>query len=359
MEIPSPVAGVIREMKVAVGDQVSEGALIAMLEADEAADAASRAGPVARAVRREARRACTPAARPALAREPQAPAPHRRARPRRKHPCAGAARRRVAPPSSGGDPRASRSADPAALLPWRARCARTRSPSVRRLARELGVDLALVPGTGPQGPHPPRRRAGLREGVIAQGGAAGVPIAGVAVAAPLEIDFAKFGPTEIQPLNRIRRLSAANLHRSWVTVAARHAVRRGRHHRARRASAARRRQEAEARGVKLTFLPFLVKAGRARAAGVPALQRVARPHRREPDREALLPHRRRGRHRERAGRAGDARRRQEGPVRAGRRARGALRAGARAPPAPGATCRAAASASRASAASAARASRRS
>jgi len=86
-----------------------------------------------------------------------------------------------------------------------------------------------------------------------------VPIAGVAVARPLDVDVAKFGPTELQPLNRVRRLSAANLHRSWVTVP--HVT---------QFDAAdvtdleefrkQQKEQGEAEGVKLTFLPFVVKA---------------------------------------------------------------------------------------------------
>jgi pyruvate dehydrogenase E2 component (dihydrolipoamide acetyltransferase) len=95
--------------------------------------------------------------------------------------------------------------------------------------------------------------------MIAKGTAAGVPIAGVAVAAPVEIDFAKFGPIETEPLARIRKLSAANLHRSWVTVP--HVTQ---HDEAdiTDLDAFRRdmKPEAEAKGVKLTFLPFVLKA---------------------------------------------------------------------------------------------------
>jgi pyruvate dehydrogenase E2 component (dihydrolipoamide acetyltransferase) len=91
------------------------------------------------------------------------------------------------------------------------------SPSVRRLARELGVDLELVPGTGRKGRIRKEDVQGYVKGMLAKGTAAGVPIAGVRVAAPREIDFSKYGPTELQPLGRVRKLSAANLHRSWVT----------------------------------------------------------------------------------------------------------------------------------------------
>jgi pyruvate dehydrogenase E2 component (dihydrolipoamide acetyltransferase) len=130
---------------------------------------------------------------------------------------------------------------------------------VRRLARELGVDLARVPPSGPKGRV---RRDDVQryvQAMLAGGAGGGVPLAGVHVSRPPEIDFARFGPTELQPLNRVRRLAAGNLHRSWVSVphvtqfdradvTELEAFREG--HRA----------EAEARGFKLTFLPFVLKA---------------------------------------------------------------------------------------------------
>jgi pyruvate dehydrogenase E2 component (dihydrolipoamide acetyltransferase) len=130
---------------------------------------------------------------------------------------------------------------------------------VRLLARELGVDLSLVPPSGPKGRILKEDLRSYVKGALAKGSAAGVPIAGVAVARPPEIDFARFGPIELQPLNRVRKLSAANLHRSWVTVP----------HVTQFDSAdvtelesfrKARRAEAEAAGTKLTFLPFVVKA---------------------------------------------------------------------------------------------------
>jgi pyruvate dehydrogenase E2 component (dihydrolipoamide acetyltransferase) len=133
------------------------------------------------------------------------------------------------------------------------------SPSVRLLARELGVDLSLVPPTGPKGRILKEDLRGYVKSALGRGGAAGVPIAGVAVARAPEIDFAKFGPIELQPLNRVRKLSAANLHRSWVTVP----------HVTQFDSAdvtdlesfrKEHKAEAEAQGFKLTFLPFVVKA---------------------------------------------------------------------------------------------------
>jgi len=130
---------------------------------------------------------------------------------------------------------------------------------VRRVARELGVDLRLVAGTGPKARITPDDVRGYVKSMIEKGTAAGVPIAGVSVSAPPQIDFAKFGATEIQPLHRIRKLSAANLHRSWVTIP--HVTQ---HDEADITDLDEFRKqmkpEAEARNVKLTFLPFVIKA---------------------------------------------------------------------------------------------------
>ena len=129
MEVPAPAAGVVKELKVKVGDKVSEGSLVLVMEAADAPAAKPAAG--ARGRPRGAG-ATAPA--------------RRRPRPRRPQRCGRAPR--SAP---------SRAADPAGA-PSHA------SPGVRRFARELGVDLAKVDGHGPQGPHPQGGRPGIREG---------------------------------------------------------------------------------------------------------------------------------------------------------------------------------------------------
>lgn len=215
MEIPSPFAGVVREIHVAQGDQISQGALIATLEVEEAEPTETVAPPQSES--------------PEISSAPSEPAP-------------------VEPESTRALPASETSARKAHA-----------SPSVRRLTRELGVDLQLVPATGRKGRILKEDVRGYVKGMLAKGTSAGVPIAGIRVAAPREIDFSKYGPTELQPLHRVRKLSAANLHRSWVTVP--HvtqfdeaditnldAFRRG------------QKPEAESRGIKLTFLPFVVKA---------------------------------------------------------------------------------------------------
>ena len=241
MEIPSPFAGTVVEMKVSVGDRVSEGALIAILEVDEAA-AQEAPVPAAPEPAEPAEPARAPEAKPAPAPEPSAA---RAEAPRQVDPALLVPREQPAPAVADE----IQSAQP---LPHA-------SPSVRRVAREMGVDLRLVPGTGPKVRITPDDVRRYVKSMIEKGTAAGVPIAGVSVAAPPQIDFAKFGPTEIQPLHRIRKLSAANLHRSWVTIP--HVTQ---HDEADISDLDEFRKqmkpEAEARRVKLTFLPFVIKA---------------------------------------------------------------------------------------------------
>jgi pyruvate dehydrogenase E2 component (dihydrolipoamide acetyltransferase) len=232
LEVPSPFAGVVKELLVRVGDKVSEGRPIVRLELEGEA----RAEPEAK-----------PRPPPAAAKPAPAAAPREKPLPR-------------AEPTAAAELPRSFSLAPEDLEDAPAPGSLSHaSPSVRRLARELGAPLALVPPSGPKGRILKEDLQAYVKGALARGTAAGVPIAGVAVARPPEIDFAKFGPTEIQPLNRVRKLSAANLHRSWVTVP--HVTQfddadvtelesfRKAH-----------KAEAEAEGTKLTFLPFVVKA---------------------------------------------------------------------------------------------------
>jgi pyruvate dehydrogenase E2 component (dihydrolipoamide acetyltransferase) len=227
-EVPSPVAGVIEEVRVRVGDQVNEGDLIAVLRAEAPAES------------KQARASAKPAApKPAPAAAKPAP---RSAAPRAAQP---AAREPTSEPEAA--PAAPRAA------------AAHAGPSVRRLARELGVDLSLVPGTARKGRITREDVQAFVKASLSRGTAGGVPIAGVAVAAPLDIDFSKWGPTELQPLNRVRRISAANLHRSWVTIP--HVTQFDEADITELdAFRAAQKEEAARREVKLTFLPFVVKA---------------------------------------------------------------------------------------------------
>jgi pyruvate dehydrogenase E2 component (dihydrolipoamide acetyltransferase) len=277
MEIPSPVAGTLKKLLVGVGDKVSEGKPIALIDTEQqtatqtpkqeaptggrasgaAEGGVARSEPKASEADKDGRTATSAASTAAEDAGPLKPT-------EAKKPAASTPARRTASPRPEQEPEREPEAEPTPtdLAPYSTAGAAVKahaSPSVRRLARELGVELDLVPGSGPKGRIRPEDVQGYVKALVSQRGAAAVPIAGVHVAAPVEIDFAKWGPVESEPLNRVRRVAAANLHRSWVTVP--HVTQ---HDEADvtdlEAFREEHRAEAEARGVKLTFLPFVVKA---------------------------------------------------------------------------------------------------
>jgi pyruvate dehydrogenase E2 component (dihydrolipoamide acetyltransferase) len=182
MDVPAPAAGVVKEVRVKVGDKVSEGSPVLVLDAADASAAAAKA-----AVEK------VPAA---TATAPQ-PAPR-------------AAPSAAAPPTP---PPAAAPVTSHSLSPNLAHA----SPSVRRFARELGVDLGRVRGTG-------AKERVLKDDIqnyvkselarprAAEGGL------GLSLPPLPQVDFAKFGAVAMQPLSRIKKLSGANLHRNWVTI---------------------------------------------------------------------------------------------------------------------------------------------
>ena len=213
MEIPSPAAGKITAMKVKVGDKVSEGSTILELEAEGAAPEAK-----------------PPKAEPQPAAVPEAAVPQR--------------------PPVPKEPQEATQAKPHA------------SPSVRKFARELGVELARVKGSGPKG----RILHGDVQAFV-KGALAAVPAASAAKggAQPFnlpawpDVDFSKFGPVEAKPLTRLQKLSGPNLHRNWVSIP--HVTQFDEAditdlEAFRKANTA----ETEKQGFKLTMLAFLIKA---------------------------------------------------------------------------------------------------
>jgi pyruvate dehydrogenase E2 component (dihydrolipoamide acetyltransferase) len=192
MEIPSSHAGVVKEMKVKVGDKVGEGSLLLLLE--EAAGAA--AAPAAEAAPAPA--AAAPAPAPAAA-----PAPAPAAAP--------------APAPAAAPAPASAAAAPAASF-----ASAHASPSVRKFARELGVDLNKVKGSGPKGRITQEDVQGFVKSALAAGPTAAPAAAGGGAGLNLlpwpSLDFSKFGETEALPLSRIKKISGPNLHRNWVMI---------------------------------------------------------------------------------------------------------------------------------------------
>ena len=189
MDVPSPAEGVVQRLAVSVGDEVSEGDLILTLSGEGAAQPAAAEDQQAADVQQqepspaEVSGAAAAAEASAQAAPAAAPAP--------------------APAGPSGD-------GAAAGMPHA-------GPSVRRLARELGVDLATIGGTGEKGRI-------TKEDLLATLKGPAAPAAAPAAAAGTGIpeippqDFSKFGPVETQPLPRIKKISGPFLHRSWLNV---------------------------------------------------------------------------------------------------------------------------------------------
>jgi pyruvate dehydrogenase E2 component (dihydrolipoamide acetyltransferase) len=223
MEIPSPLGGVVKEISLKVGDKVAKGAAILVLEASEgakpspaeAAQVASAASPV----------------------QPAVPAP------------AAAVSARPVP----REPREEASVKPHA------------SPSVRKFARELGVELGRVRGSGPKGRIVHSDVQAFVKGALAKAPGARPPDkegqGGLPFNLPAwpEVDFAKFGPVESKPLSRIQKLSGPYLHRNWVSMPH---ITQFDEADITDLEAFRKAQtaETEKKGFKLTMLAFMIKA---------------------------------------------------------------------------------------------------
>ncbi|GFZ78958.1 dihydrolipoyllysine-residue acetyltransferase component of pyruvate dehydrogenase complex [Pseudohongiella nitratireducens] len=223
MDVPSPKGGVVKSLKIKVGDKVSEGSDIIELEVQGAAPAPA-------------------AEKPAKASQSSAPAADKKAAPAKEEPSLAAKQEAFAEEAAAN--KGSRI---------------YAGPAVRKLARELGVDLTQVNGTGSRGRI---QKEDIHEFVKARinapatatvsGGGAGIP-------SVADIDFSQFGEVEEVAMSKLHKVTAANMHRNWLNVPAvaqfneadvtdledfRNA----------------QRKVAEKKGVKLTPLPFLLKA---------------------------------------------------------------------------------------------------
>jgi len=241
MEIPSPDTGVVKELKLKLGDKVSQGALILLLEAGAGGGAAQAPSQAEAAPR------------------PSAPAPA----------AASAEAKGVAPPPARSDvsdevpPLPPVHGRPVPHMPRDELVSKPHaSPSVRRFARELGVDLTRVQGRGPKGRITHADVQGFVKSALAgtapatRGGGGALPFD---LPAWPDVDFAKFGPIETKKRSRIQKLSGANLHRNWISIphvtqfdeadiSELEAFRKS------------NTAETEKRGFKLTMLAFLIKA---------------------------------------------------------------------------------------------------
>jgi pyruvate dehydrogenase E2 component (dihydrolipoamide acetyltransferase) len=211
MEVPAPLSGIVREIRVKTGDKVSEGAMILVLATSDASAAPGSSTP--------------------------------------------------SPASTSSAPVAAPAAQ-AGTIDEKAFALAYAGPAVRKLARELGVDLGRIKGSGNHGRI-------LREDVETSGKAGTAPakpqaaaaggVGGIDLLPWPKVDFAKFGPVERKELGRIKKISAANLHRNWVVIP--HVTT---HDEADITDLEQFRvkmnKELEKSGVKLSLLPFMVKA---------------------------------------------------------------------------------------------------
>ena len=219
MEIPAPRAGIVRGIKIKEGDKASAGTPILDLEVT----GTSVAGEAAQ--NQPAPAPSTPAAAPA----PAAAAPNRAGAPAQTPTAATA-------PTADGDVYAG--------------------PAVRKLAREMGIDLAKVRGSGPRGRVQKDDINSFVRDLVER---RGTMVSGTGIPAVPDIDFSQFGAIDVQPLSKLHKLTASNMHRSWLNVP--HVTQfddaditeleafRG-----------TLKAEGEKRGVKITPLPFLLKA---------------------------------------------------------------------------------------------------
>ena len=180
MDVPADAAGVVQEVKIKVGDKVSEGSVILTVETGAAAaEVPAQAAPAA---------APAPAAAAPAPAAPAAPAP-------------------AAKPA----PAASSAVNEAAFSKAHA------GPSTRKLARELGVDLGSVKGSGQKGRITAEDVKSFVKGVLQSG--AGASLGGGLNLLPWpKVDFSKFGEVEVKELSRIKKISGQNLSRNWVMI---------------------------------------------------------------------------------------------------------------------------------------------
>jgi pyruvate dehydrogenase E2 component (dihydrolipoamide acetyltransferase) len=223
MDVPSSHSGVVKEVKVKVGDSISEGAIVLVLEeSGAAAPPPAKAAPAASAPPIPA-----PKVEPPIVRAP------------------------VPPPVKNTpvdvDPTASHA-----------------SPSVRKFARELGVTIHQVTGSGPKGRITQEDvqafiKAAMTGGAGSSSNSSGGSLGGLNLIPWPKVDFSKFGETERQPLNRIKKLTAANLGRNWVMIPA------VTYHEDAditelEAFRVHTNKENEKQGLKITMLAFMMKA---------------------------------------------------------------------------------------------------
>jgi pyruvate dehydrogenase E2 component (dihydrolipoamide acetyltransferase) len=273
MDVPAPLAGTVLEVKVKKGSRVNAGDPVAVLRAS-AADSAVGSGASAGAA------PSTGGARPAVAATSEAATSDKATGSSAAASAAPDSGPAPGPASTARSPRAP-SPEPRAAGPSAVSVAPTSfgeahaSPSVRKLARELGVELGRVHGSG----HKSRVtaddvKAFVKE--IMRAGAAAPAARGPALPSLPTVDFAKYGPVETEPLSRIQKISGPRLHASWVNIP--HVTQ---HDEADITELEERRaalkDTAQQRGIKLTPLAFIIRAVALALAEMPLFKSSLAP----------------------------------------------------------------------------------
>ena len=240
MEVPAPFAGVIKELKVKVGDTLSQGDIVALIESEDAPAPAQTSAPTQQhaAKKAETQPAKSEAAAPAKTTSAQQAST-------------------ATEQQQASGPAVRFNTD--AVLPDKVPYA---TPAVRLFARELGVDLSVIKGSARGGRITREDVQGFVKDVMQKGGSASATMAtggGLNLLPWPQIDFSKFGETEVKPLTRIQKISGANLARNWVMIP--HVTQ---HDSADitelEALRVQLNKENEKAGIKLTMLAFLMKA---------------------------------------------------------------------------------------------------
>jgi pyruvate dehydrogenase E2 component (dihydrolipoamide acetyltransferase) len=229
MEIPATEKGTVKKLLVKVGDKITQGDKILVLDVDDAVAAKPAEAAPAEAPEKAAAES---APAPVSAQATPEPAPATPAAATQPAPAASPA------VASGGHSHAS--------------------PAIRRFARELGVDLDKVSGTGAKGRILKEDVQSFVKGELARP-SSGAGISGLNLGDAPQIDFNKFGETEVQPLGRIKKISGAHLHRSWVSVP--HVTQFDEADITNLETFRKDQKDyADKQDIKLTFMPFLMKA---------------------------------------------------------------------------------------------------
>ncbi|BBE09336.1 dihydrolipoamide acetyltransferase [Mycoavidus cysteinexigens] len=207
MDIPSPSAGTVKEIRVKPGERISEGTVIVLLESEAKAPPTESASSAAASAASNAQQ---PPAQSTVQEPTQPPVAANAPQPSAKSSPALTATHAEPSPTQAHEPNAEN------------HTASHASPSVRQFARELGVEVRQVNGTGPKGRITQDDvrayvKATLQSGVKASGAASGAGGALNLLPWP-QVAFTKFGPLETKPLSRIKKIAGANLHRNWVMI---------------------------------------------------------------------------------------------------------------------------------------------